>query len=390
MVLTRVNLASPAPKPRQRILLLHNGGTLGGSFTVPDIGNQQNQSTAEVRFAEGGDGHCQGGDGHWFVKDLHSFCPEIFGLADLSVHVLFEDDSSNLGVAHWQRLCDHIVTHWHDYDAFLVVHGTDTLAYLASFLSFALGDLRKPVVLTGSQRPLSELRSDARMNLVDSVQLASLGLPAVLVCFNSKVFLGSRVAKMSNLELGAFQSPNFPDLGHFGVEVTLNAMLLAQLGIQKNDADQAKPPAVDARASDKVLALSVLPGSRLPPAVRQALCSSYAGIVIEGFGLGHAPTQNEDWLLLAQEARDKGVAVLMTSQCRRGRVELSLYPIGRAFQALGVLSSLDMTRECATMKLMVMLGRAIPRAQWQSFMSQPLCRELSLPQEISGIVAGDS
>lgn len=378
MVLTRVNLSSPAPKPRRRVLLLHNGGTLGGSFTVPDISHsvEQRSVSEQGRFV-------QGDEGHWFVKDLHTFCPEIFGLADLSVHVLFEDDSSNLDVTHWQRICSHIISHWQDYDAFLVVHGTDTLAYLASFLSFALRDLRKPVVLTGSQRPLRELRSDARMNLVDSVQLASMGFPAVLVCFNSHVFLGSRVSKISNLELGAFQSPNFPELGHFGVEVTLNSSLLAQLAIRPEAAGQSSSPVVDARASEKVLSLSVLPGARLPPDVRRMICTSYAGIVIEGFGLGHAPTQNEDWLLLAQEARDNSVAVLMTSQCRRGRVELSLYPIGRAFQNLGVLSSLDMTRECATMKLMVMLGRGIPKEQWCNFMSQPLSRELSLPEEIT-------
>lgn len=376
MVSTRVVLPSPAPWPRKRILLLHTGGTLGGLFA--DHGDNAapsgRASTAPLPVAQPlnqayGDSPDFGSNHHTFTEDLWTHCREIFDLADLTVQVLSQADSSNLGADDWRVLAEVMVQRWDEFDAFLVVHGTDTLAYCSSYLSLTLQDPSKPIVVTGSQRPLRELRSDARMNLIDAVQLASLALPGVFVAFDSNVYLGSRVAKTSNLELGAFQSPNFPALGHFGVEIELNTALLPF------GSSQATCPLFDPRAESDIMSLGIVPGGRLPLAVRQAVLSVCNGLVLEGFGLGHAPTRHSDWMELCEEAYAQGIPVLMVSPCRRGRVDMGLYPVGQAYRDRGVMSASDMTRECATVKLMLMLGRNVPFAERHTFMATPLERE---------------
>ena len=372
MVATRLNVQSPAPLPRKRILLVHTGGTLGGIFD-DDVAPHQ---VGEV----GGVGQDSGGtpEVHAFLQELRAHCREIFDLADLSVRVLFQADSSNLGTDDWRAIGDVIVSSWGSFDAFVIVHGTDTLAYCSSFLSMTMGTVAKPIVVTGSQRPLRELRSDARMNLIDAVQLASLSFPGVFVAFDSNVYLGSRVAKTSNLELGAFQSPNFPALGHFGVEIELNTDLIGD--VPKDHGE----PRFDPRADSGILAVSIVPGARVSAALREAMVRDARGLVIEGFGLGHGPTRMVDWLELCEAAYSRRLPVVMTSPCRRGRVDMDLYPVGRAFRERGVVSGSDMTKECATVKLMLLLGRRVAFAERHVFMAHPLARETSaaLPEGV--------
>jgi L-asparaginase len=314
---------------------------------------------------------------HDFVRELRCYCREIFDLADITVRVLFQADSSNMGVTEWAEIGRVIVSSWSEFDAFVIVHGTDTLAYCSSFLSLTMSSPSKPIVLTGSQRPLRELRSDARMNLIDAVQLAGLCYPGVFVAFDSDVFLGSRVAKLSNLELGAFQSPNFPKIGHFGVEVELNTVLLAEIS------DRESPPEFDPRASDCIVVLAIAPGAPLNSDIRKSVLTHAKGIVIEGFGLGHGPTRLADWILLCEEALVLEIPVLMVTPCRRGRVDMNLYPVGRAFRDRGVMNSADMTRECAAIKMMMMIGRKIAFCDRHVFMATPLGRESNAPALMS-------
>jgi L-asparaginase len=233
-------------------------------------------------------------------------------------------------------------------------------------------------VITGSQRPLAEIRSDARMNIVDSVQLACLGFAEVFVCFNSDVFLASRASKVSNLDLAAFHSPNFPKLGHFGVEILLNELLLPTKSSASNMQEFAKL-IIDTRTVSQVFCMGIVPGLHLEKSLRVEILKSSNALLLEGFGLGHAPTANAQWLSLVQEAKEAQIPVVMTSQCRSGHVDMSLYEVGKEFANRGVISSFDMTRECATIKLMMLLGRKIAFEDRHDFMTTPLSREISKP-----------
>lgn len=376
MLYQRVELPQSRSGARPKVLLLHTGGTLGGLY----LGTKAPVAQPSFEQDEGLQSSPALAD---FCAQLERYCPEIFDLVVLAVDVVYEADSSNLSCRDWALLCSRIEAAWDDFDAFVIVHGTDTLAYCASFLSLAIVQPNKPIVITGSQRPLRELRSDARMNLIDSIQLAVLGRPGVLVCFDSHVYLGSRVSKVSNLALEAFHSPNYPTLGHFGVEIGLHPWLLV-----RESKSEGVPLHADVRADENVICLSAVPGGRLHQRVREAILESTHGILIEGFGLGHAPTQHGDWLALCEEAQKRNIPVVMTSQCRNGRIELAFYPVGCEFLARGVIPSQDMTRECATIKLMMMLGRQVPKENWNRFMTKPIHDELSESFETHGAGEG--
>ena len=344
-----------AAKQKKRILVLHTGGTFGAEPC-----SLETTKTLTMQHLP-------------LSTQLHNRIPEIFEIADLEIRVLFGQDSSNLHCANWAALAREVETAWQEFDSFIIIHGTDTLAYCASFFSLVFANLTKPIVITGSQRPLAELRSDARMNMIDSVQLATLGYAEVFVCFNSDVFLASRVSKVSNLNLGAFHSPNFPKLGHFGVEILLNDALLP------NTACATTLPPIDLRTDARVICLGVAPGLQLPKKLRHAILDCSAGLIFEGFGLGHAPTNECSWVDLAREAHAAEIPVIMTSQCRAGRVDMSLYEVGRELANQGVVSAHDMTPECATIKLMMLLGRRVPFGDRAHFMNLPLAREVTPP-----------
>ncbi len=340
----------PSPLSEQRILVLHTGGTFGASLSLK---GDHNDPATEL------------------LSDLSKHVPEIFAMAHISLKVIFQSDSSNLNPNSWAALCEVIQNEWAHHDGFVIIHGTDTLAYASSFVSLSLSDLSKPIVLTGSQRPLRERRSDARSNLIDAVELATHGFPEVMVCFDSDVHLACRVTKTSNLNLGAFRSPNFPQLGHFGVEPTFQTEHLPQ------PRWSTRPPRLDTRANTNVLSLYATPGSDFSRPLIEQVVGSASGLLIHGFGSGHVPTTPSGWLDLCEEAQKAHIPVLICSQCSSGRVDLDLYEVGRKLLERRVIPSWDMTAECSTVKLMMCLGRGVSYEDSVSFLTQPLAREIS-------------
>lgn len=285
-----------------------------------------------------------------YLRDLVAVVPEIEGLAEVQVELLWNMDSSNIGPEHWQRLAARIVELRQTGAAHgvVVIHGTDTMAYTGSALSFLLGGLDRPVVLTGSQRPLGEIRSDARMNLVNAVELATADVPEVSICFGSHLLRANRTTKVDVQRYEAFESPNHPPLARIGVSVELSSTIRRPLAGQLVALRGAlNPRVICVRLSPG------MPGAALLGAVRGG---GAAGLVLAAFGSGNVPTLEPSVLDALSALRDDGIPVVITSQTLRGGVDLGLYECGQAARSRGAISAGSMTIEAAVTKLMWALG----------------------------------
>jgi L-asparaginase len=281
-----------------------------------------------------------------FERTLREQVPELSRMAQIEFEVFSNLDSSDMQPALWSSLAQSIHARLSHVDGVVVTHGTDTMAWTASALSFMLRGLSTPVVLTGAQRPLGEIRTDARLNLIDAVTAAISGPPEVCICFGSRVYRGNRALKIKINDYDAFDSPNFPPLGSLGVDVTWARR--SRLG------SHARPRLLP-RLQTQVFLLKIFPG--IPPAVARSILPGLRGLVVQGFGAGNFPIEGAASLLpLLDEARDRKIPTIMVSQARYNPVDLSLYEAGAAALERGVIGGGDMTPETALVKLMHVLA----------------------------------
>ncbi|MSQ02855.1 MAG: asparaginase [Myxococcales bacterium] len=281
---------------------------------------------------------------------------------ELSAEAIWNLDSSDLGPEHWSRLAETVAERLRDVEGIVVLHGTDTMAWTASALSFALRGLHKPVVLTGAQRPMAWVRTDARQNVVHSTLCAAMPIPEVCVYFGRWLFRGNRVSKTSIQSYEAFESPDCPPLIEMGVEVRHLEPVRPTLGVL----------AVDARFDAAVAVVTVIPGSdggMLDAVVARGI----RGVVVQGFGSGNVPQAG--WPAAIQRAVDAGVYVVVHSQSLRGHVQLGAYQGGRAALDAGAFGSGAMTLECATVKLMHGLGIGLAGAPLRAWYATDLAGE---------------
>ena len=306
-------------------------------------------------------------DGGGFDRDLPLKVPELREVADLRVRSPFRIDSSSITPAHWQKLAAIVAAELPRVDGVVISHGTDTMAYTAAALSFMLPGLRKPVVLTGAQRPLSRIRNDARSNLVDAVEVATRGLPEVTVCFGGLVLRGNRARKRSLSDYRAFESPNCAALGEVGTSLRLYPERFWRPQGRLRLSTELDPRVVHIRLSPGVTG-STLKGLET---------SDVAGIVIEAFGAGNMPLAEGTLVPELHILRGQGLPVVVVSGCEQGAVDLGLYAGGRAAREAGCISGGDMTGECAVVKLMVALGRSPDPKEVRRFMLRSVAGERS-------------
>ena len=280
-------------------------------------------------------------------------------------------DSSNVTPRHWYDLTETILSGASDYDGFIVIHGTDTLAYTASALSFLLRGFSAPVILTGSQIPLSQLRNDAQNNLVNALQVIAMEqCREVTVCFGRCLFRGNRVRKIRAGDLDAFHSPNFPALAEIGTEIRFREGLALLQGPQNVP---FKPPSY--RPCD-IAILQIHPGFRasLLGAVVEA---GIQGLVLQCYGTGNVPDQDQDFLDQLRKASARGTVIVAVSQCLEGAISLGLYAASHELADCGVVSGFDMTPEAAFTKLHTLLTRGQAPDVVRDLLQQDLCGELT-------------
>jgi L-asparaginase len=281
----------------------------------------------------------------WIVESSRGDLPPI---AFLELDPLI--DSANATPDEWCDIARTLYEHRADHTGFVVLHGTDTMAYTSSALPFMLRGLGKPVVVTGSQIPLCEVRNDARENLITSLLIAAnYDVPEVCLYFGGRLLRGCRAVKVSADGFAAFTSPNIAPLGTVGIDIEINWDL-----VRKPRPRQTMR--VEEIAAPVVSALRLFPGIS-PELVRNVLRPPLQGLVLETFGVGNGPDQNEAFLAALADATARGVVIVDCTQCLEGTVDLTEYAAGTALARAGVISGFDMTAEAALAKLYYLFSR---------------------------------
>lgn len=345
------------PSARQnKVLLIYTGGTIGMGV------NPRTGALEPLNFEH-------------FINNMPEFA---YLKTDIDTYQFNQPvDSSDMSPRMWAQLVRIIADRYRLYDGFVILHGTDTMAYTASALSFMLENLTKPVILTGSQLPIGQMRTDGKENLITSVELASMQdgqgramVPEVCIYFSGRLLRGNRSTKKNADGFNAFDSFNYPHLCDAGVSFTFHEHHILR-------PDFSKPMVPHTGMDSNIVVFSLFPGIQ-EGIVRHVLESpELRGIVMRSFGSGNAP--QKPWLLrLLKDATLRGVTIVNISQCVAGFVEMGRYDTGYQLKDAGVVSGYDSTVESAATKLMFLQARYTDSHLIRHYMSRSLCGEITI------------
>ena len=286
-------------------------------------------------------------------------------------------DSSDVEPSNWNTLVRIIEEKYDEYDGFVILHGTDTMAYSASALSFMIEGLTKPVIFTGSQLPIGVPRTDGKENLISAVEIAAAKddeghalVPEVCICFDNVLMRGNRTTKINSSNFRAFRSENLPPLAEAGISIRYNNDLIIK------PSDWNERPIFHKHIDTRVSILKIHPGIT-PQVVKDILCSKDSrAVIIETYGAGNAPSKG--WFIdLVKEASQMGKVLLNVTQCKLGSVDMDIYATGKCLKEAGVLSGYDSTTEGALAKLFHLLGQFDDNSQVKFSVEKNLRGEIS-------------
>jgi L-asparaginase len=289
-------------------------------------------------------------------------------------------DSSEMGPESWTKIVKIIADNYNTYDGFVVLHGTDTMSFTASALSFMLENLSKPVILTGSQLPIGMLRTDGKENLITAIEIAAAKengqpiVPEVCIFFENDLMRGNRTSKINADHFNAFRSYNYPVLAHAGIYIKYDDR-------QIYHSVSRKPLKPHYLLDRNVAILKLFPG--ISPLVIESILNipGIKGIVMETFGSGNAPSQ--EWFLnMLKDAVDRGIVIVNITQCSAGSVEMHRYETGHKLLEAGVISGFDSTTESAVAKLMFLFGHGLSPEEVKEHMNCSLIGEISIPETL--------
>ncbi len=333
---------------RKRIYIAYTGGTIGmkksaqGYVPVAGYLTETVNNSAEFNREE------------MPLFDIHEYCPLI--------------DSSDMAPSHWQMIADDIKDKYQDYDGFVVLHGTDTMAYTASALSFMFENLSKPVIVTGSQIPLSQLRSDGQINLLNAMYLAAnYPIAEVGLFFNNKLLRGNRAIKIHADGFDAFDSPNLDPLARAGIGIELVKGSLSPSVENTLEVSDITP--------QNIGVLYLYPGIS-DEVVGNLVNGDIKALVLLSFGVGNAP-QRKEFLDILENASKRGMVIVNLTQCLKGQVNMGGYATGNALLNVGVISGYDMTLEACLTKLHYLFSKNLETETIRHLMQDDLRGELS-------------
>lgn len=339
---------------KSKILLIYTGGT---------IGMMQDIKSGDLKPLD--------------FKQLSKYIPELKRFeVQIDTYTFEPIDSSNVTPALWQALAKLIHKKYNQYDGFVLLHGTDTIAYTASALSFMLENLKKPVILTGSQLPIGVLRTDGKENIITSIQIAADKdekenpiIQEVAIYFEYKLFRGNRSIKYSANHFDAIKSPNYPVLAEAGITIDYNKNALWQC-------NNNKALSVHTALSNSISIIHLFPGINFDSLKKQMFSSDARAVILRTYGAGNAPTDKK-FLEILKKLIKSGIIVLNVSQCLQGSVVLGKYETSKYLRDIGVISANDMTLEASISKLMYLLGNETDTEKVKYLLTKNLRGEIS-------------
>lgn len=347
---------------KKKLLLIYTGGT---------IGMIRNPKTGALETFN--------------LDHLQKHVPEINEFDYVINNIQFEPpiDSSDMTPQLWAKIARIIDSNYDDYDGFVILHGTDTMAYTASALSFMLENLAKPVILTGSQLPIGVLRTDGKENLLTAIELAAAQdetgrpmVPEVCVFFGQHLYRGNRCTKSNSEHFKAFASYNYPYLAKTGININYNTAAIRK-PLPSSWDKGIRPFKVHYEACPDVVALTLFPGITMKLIEQIMLMDNIKGVILRTYGSGNAPT-SPGLVEVIRKASAAGKVIVNVTQCQSGGVSMGLYETSRQLIQAGVVSGHDMTVEAAITKLMVLFGQGFRPSEVRMLMNANLAGELTV------------